>query len=106
MASILPFPTAIPAEQPLAALAARLRLLESIESPDEAVMDTVSDEQQRLLASAAAMPAHGLTDVACKLATLLRRAAAQDGLLEPAELDLLASTLADVQGLAAARAFG
>jgi hypothetical protein len=106
MASIIPFPTATLIDQPIAELTARLRLLESVESADETVMDTVSDEQQRVLASVIATPARGLTDIESKLATLLRRAAAQDGMLDTAELALLASSLADVQQLAAARAFG
>jgi hypothetical protein len=106
MASFLPFTTTIWIDQPMATLAARLRSLESIESADEAVMDRVTDEEQRVLAAVAATQARGLTDIESKLAALLRRAEAQEGLLEAAELAVLASSLADVRQLAAMRAFG
>jgi hypothetical protein len=106
MASIIPFPPTILIDQPIAGLTARLRLLETVESADETVMAAVTDEEQRVLASVAASPARGLTDIESKLAALLRRAEAQDGMLDASELALLASSLADVQHLAAARAFG
>ena len=104
MASVIPFPPA--GGQPVSSLLARLGLLESIESPDEGVMETVATEEQRVLAAIAAAPATGLNDVGDKLATVLRRARANEGFLDDNGLALLASGLADLRHLAGARAFG
>lgn len=104
MASVIPFPFA--GSQPVSSLVARLGLLESVESADEAVMDTVTHEEQRVLAAIVATPADGLGDVARKLAALLRRAEANEGFLDGNGVALLASSLADLRQLAGCRAFG
>ncbi len=104
MASIIPFPYA--GTPPVGSLLARLGLLESVESPDETVMATVADEEQRVLASIAATPAGGLGDVQGKLAALLRRALANEGMLDDNGVALLASSLDDLDHLAEACATG
>ncbi len=104
MASVIPFPYA--GAQPVGSLLARLGVLESIESADETVMETVASEEQRVLAAIAATPAGDHRDIEHKLAALLRRAEANEGMLDDNGVALLASSLADLRHLTGERAFG
>ena len=104
MASVIPVPYA--GAQPVGSLLARLGLLESVESADETVMETVADEQQRLLAVIVETPAGALGEVEAKLAALLRRARTNEGFLDDLGVSLLASCLVDLSQLGSARATG
>ncbi|MBL6456627.1 hypothetical protein JMJ55_14930 [Belnapia sp. T6] len=104
MSQIIVFPLARPAPRSggadVATLADRLHKIERSESDDEAIMDLVVDAELTALDALAAAPAASQSDVTLKLAALLRRLEAEDGMVPDGEMALLRSALRDMRRLA------
>lgn len=106
MSQVIPFRSvqlAAPAD--IAALAARLIQVESAETSDEDLLDLLLEAETRALAALAEARAGTVAEAVLKLATVVRRAGDdRDGPLSEPELELLRSTLHDLQRLSEAPA--
>ena len=105
MASVVAFPIQSSLILGVPALAARLRLIESVESLDESVMDAAGVQEELVLAALTDSPAEAISDIAEKVAAVTRRAEAAGGYISEAEIALLASALADLWRTGMERAF-
>lgn len=105
MSQVIPFrPVVQPAQAPdIATLSARLIQVESAETADEDLLDLLLEAEGRTLAELAGARAGTVAEVALKLAAVVRRAGDErDGPLSSDELDLLRSSLRDLQRLSSA----
>lgn len=117
MSCVIPFPIRRPAAEQVppgrahgpghaakradvASLAARLQRLERSASVDEAKMEELVDAELAVLDALGTTQSSHLGEVALKLASLLRRAEADDeGLLPEGEMTLLRGALRDLRRL-------
>lgn len=106
MSQVIPFRSVQPAPPAdIATLAARLFQVETAETTDEELLDLLVEAEARAIAALAKVPAGNLSEALVKLATLVRRAGDErDGPLSAGELDLLRSTMGDLQRLSVAPA--
>ena len=99
MSQVIPFrPLPIPPAADIPALSARLIQVESAETGDEDLLDLLLEAEARTLQALADARAATMADAVLKLATVVRRAGCErDDPLSEEELDLLRSTLRDLQ---------
>ena len=103
MSRIIAFPPARPVvrdSSDIPALDARLSRIEQTDSPDEAMMDLLLVAEADALRALASTRAETLEDATLKLATLLRRVAADgEGFVPEPEMALLRGVLRDLRRL-------